>query len=162
MRTLANGRSLTSVIKQLVTLRFCQNFNSVLCTLSEIQMWTGGCCNIDRVSHMLKVDVKRVKMPKRYRVRHKNSAFDSLDREIAHLCLRAGEIYDQIGYLETKSSQKVRTETVEIEQTSTQLTDPIQTLLFEIRKLSRDVQEVKDNQRKLSERLDKAQTQETS
>ena len=123
-------------------------------------MWTGGCCNIDRVSHMLKVDVKRVKMPKRYIVRQKNSAFDSLDREIAHLCLRAGEIYDKIGYLETKSRQKVRTETVEIEQTST-LTDPIQTLLFEIRKLSKDVQEVKDNQRKLSERLDRVQTPET-
>ena len=109
---------------------------------------------------MLKVDVKRVKMPKRYIVRQNNSAFDSLDREIAHLCLRAGEIYDKIGYLETKSRQKVRTETVEIEQTST-LTDPIQTLLFEIRKLSKDVQEVKDNQRKLSERLDRVQTPET-
>lgn len=130
-------------------------------------MWTGGNCNIDRVSAMLKVNIKRVKTPKRYRIRGRNSdsILDNVDREVARLSVRANQIYDELSVLESQSYQNYSIRTKEGREDpnpSSPDPDPIQILLLEVRKLSKEVQEIKENQQRMNERLDSMQPNETS
>lgn len=130
-------------------------------------MWTGGNCNIDRVSAMLKVNIKRVRTPKRYRIRGRNSdsILDNVDREVARLSVRANEIYDVLSVLESQSHQKHSIRTKEHREDPSPASpdpDPIQILLSEVRKLSKEVQEIKENQQRINARLDSIQPNETS
>ena len=130
-------------------------------------MWAGGKCNIDRVSAMLKVNIKRVKTPKRYRIRGRNSdsILDNVDREVARLSVRANQIYDELSVLESQSYQNYSMRTKEGREDpnpSSPDPDPIQILLLEVRKLSKEVQEIKENQQRMNERLDSMQPNETS
>ena len=116
---------------------------------------------------MLKVNIKRVKTPKRYRIRGRNSdsILDNVDREVARLSVRANQIYDELSVLESQSYQNYSMRTKEGREDpnpSSPDPDPIQILLLEVRKLSKEVQEIKENQQRMNERLDSMQPNETS